>query len=460
MTEIIYPTLDLFIYQLRNGLGDSDTQITENHKIFWNNLPDEIKVSLEKESEAENIEYTKLLGLLNSLVKPIPNIKDNYYLFSSKKQNLEGYYYPVRLYDTYGLIFDTSINDRKNSQPITSFKTLAKQAETKKGNLGKSWMASGYLSTAIKSDPKALAEKIYKELVNREWQNPEEGKFLGANLFEVWKSPQKWRDIELENSHILIVIYPNLWTMELAADFYGDWLRLLCSRNKILWEYTYSQQLTRELQDEFKLIIDRTKEVKNLHTSSKNTELNQKQLNQLQKILVESITALSDYATKLSYLEILKSAIETNLSAYKKYLKDIEIKAQEKQKENNQIGDTNIQCLEKFTEIVQQKYKIQVEQDYISLSVGLKIAEDLINTVRGIIDIEQTKRDRALNTTVAVAGIGLATSQIASAVILAQQPNDYQNHLRFRAEVFGWSLLIGSVFAVLMYLILRFSRRK
>ena len=84
----------------------------------------------------------------------------------------------------------------------------------------------------------------------------------------------------------------------------------------------------------------------------------------------------------------------------------------------------------------------------------------MINTVRGIIDIEQTKRDRTLNTTVAVAGIGLATSQIASAVILAQQPNDYQNYLRFRAEVFGWSLLIGSIFAVVMYLILRLFRHK
>lgn len=459
MREIIYPTLDLFIYQLRNGLGDSDTQIAENHQSFWKNLPDKIKVSLEKESEAENPEYAKLLELLESSIKQAHNIKDNYYLFSNEK-NLESYYYPVRLYDTYGLLFDTSINDRKNSQPITSFNTLAKQAETKKGNLGKSWMASGYLSTATKPDPKALAEHIYRELVNREWQNPQEGKFLGANLFEVWKSPQKWQDIESENSHTLIVIYPNLWTMQLAADFYGDWLRLLCSRNKILWEYAYSQQLTKELQDEFKLIINRTQKIKNLYASSKNTEFNQQQLNKLQKILSNSIATVSDYATKLSYLEILKSAIETNLLAYKKYLKDIEIKAQEKQKEDNQIGDTNIQCLEKFTETVQQKYKIQVEQDYISLSVGLKIAEDLINTVRGIIDIEQTKRDRTLNTTVAVAGIGLATSQIASAVILAQQPNDYQNYLRFRAEVFGWSLLIGSIFAVVMYLILRLFRHK
>ncbi len=60
---------------------------------------------------------------------------------------------------------------------------------------------------------------------------------------------------------------------------------------------------------------------------------------------------------------------------------------------NNQICDTDLKYLENFPQLVKQKYKIQVEQDHTNLSVGLKIAEDLINTIRGIIEIEQTKRD-------------------------------------------------------------------
>ncbi|WP_414572160.1 hypothetical protein [Nostoc sp. CCY 9925] len=83
--------------------------------------------------------------------------------------------------------------------------------------------------------------------------------------------------------------------------------------------------------------------------------------------------------------------------------------------------------------------------------------QNLNNTIQGIIDLEQTKSDRTLNTTIAIAGVGLATSQIASAVILAQ-PNDYQQHLRFRAEVFSWSVGIGIFFAVLIFISLRFRR--
>ncbi|MEH2420650.1 MAG: hypothetical protein V7K48_06790 [Nostoc sp.] len=109
-------------------------------------------------------------------------------------------------------------------------------------------------------------------------------------------------------------------------------------------------------------------------------------------------------------------------------------------------------------------YLLQIETDYINLSPGLTLLQNLISTIQGTIDIYQAKSDaygwlrlRTLNTTIAIAGVGLATSQIASAVILAQ-PNDYQQHFRFRAEVFGWSVGIGVFFAVLIFISLRFRR--
>ncbi|MBD2211183.1 hypothetical protein H6G27_14985 [Nostoc linckia FACHB-104] len=461
MTEIVYPTLDIFVYQLRNGLGDTDEQIKNNHSRFWQNLPEKIKVDLASETEADNPEYTKLLGLLNQGIKQNLSIKDNYYIQSFTDAQLEGYYYPVRLYDTYGLLFDCSINDRNHPQPMSAIKKLAAETATKKGNLGKSCMISGYFSSATKPDPEALANEAYQELANREWQNPEAGKFLGASLFEVWKAPQKWQSVEAENSHVLIVFYPNLWTMEVAAEFYGDWLRLLCARNKIIWEYCYSQQLTRNLQEEFKLITDKAKTIKSCYPSDKNGKLTQKQLQELQTILSNSISIVSEYATKLSYLEILKSAIETNLQAYQKYLVDIENKAKNKQKQDNQLGDTDLKCLESFIATVKQKYQVQVEQDHISLSVGLKVAEDLINTIRGIVEIEQAKRDRTLNNTIAIASVGLATSQIASAVILAAKPEPVNKLTGVeQASAFFLSLGIGVLGSLFILGILRIFRPK
>ena len=73
-------------------------------------------------------------------------------------------------------------------------------------------------------------------------------------------------------------------------------------------------------------------------------------------------------------------------------------------------------------------------------------------------EIYQTKSDRTLNTTIAIAGIGLATSQIASAVILTQPPKN-KDPLEFRTEAFFWSLGIGAIAMLITLAILRLFRR-
>ncbi|MEB3181932.1 MAG: hypothetical protein VKL59_23290 [Nostocaceae cyanobacterium] len=83
--------------------------------------------------------------------------------------------------------------------------------------------------------------------------------------------------------------------------------------------------------------------------------------------------------------------------------------------------------------------------------------ENTIKTVQGIIDIERTKSDRQLNHTVAIAGVGLATSQIASAAILAQLP-DEPTPPTYKIYVFVVSLLIGAIIAFLTYKLLQKPR--
>ncbi|MEC4815211.1 MAG: hypothetical protein SAK29_18325 [Scytonema sp. PMC 1069.18] len=115
----------------------------------------EIKVDLDAEEKGENPEYIKLLEeLIEQSTKQQFNIQNNHYYFTdtSDRYQLEGYYYPIRLYDTYGLIFDCSIDDKTNPQPIDVFKNLQQQAATKSGSIGKTWMVSGSLVPGIKRD--------------------------------------------------------------------------------------------------------------------------------------------------------------------------------------------------------------------------------------------------------------------------------------------------------------------
>jgi hypothetical protein len=128
--------------------------------------------------------------------------------------------------------------------------------------------------------------------------------------------------------------------------------------------------------------------------------------------------------------------------------------------------DSDLDFLKFFSEreIYAKKYQRQIEADYANLSPGLTLLQNLNSTIQGIIDLEQTKSDgalrtsradRTLNTTIALAGIGLATSQIASAVIVTQDTPNPQVSFAYRTQAFVGSLGIGAIAVLIAFIILR-----
>jgi hypothetical protein len=100
--QLIYPTVDLFLYDLGEGLGELETKIEKNRRDFFTRIYGE-KLDTEilnkiKSVEEKDGDYLPLL----SGVQPL-------------KQG-DGYYYPVKLRDTYGLQIDCSGEIDLNSQ--------------------------------------------------------------------------------------------------------------------------------------------------------------------------------------------------------------------------------------------------------------------------------------------------------------------------------------------------------
>jgi len=86
---LIYPTVDLFVYDLADGIGQNENQISQNRQNFWQKIYGDISASqLEKLKQAETAtaDYIELLG------------KNNLANFESP---LDGYAYPVKIGDTY-----------------------------------------------------------------------------------------------------------------------------------------------------------------------------------------------------------------------------------------------------------------------------------------------------------------------------------------------------------------------
>ncbi|MCF2151204.1 hypothetical protein IQ276_033275 [Desmonostoc muscorum LEGE 12446] len=457
MSDLIYPTLDLFAYNLGEGLGDNQDDIKKRRNQFLalmpKNIQDILIPAFDKESALQNPEYIELLKIAGQI--------STFHDFPTKEINnykLQGYYYPVRLKDTYGLLFDCSVDEKDNPQKLSCLRYLKQQAHSIKADLGKTWIISG-IAPSHNTDTENLAKNIYKNLmieekspnltdadyeslISQEWQYRKAGKFLNASVFEIWQMPNNWVNIE-DGNHVLVFLYPNQQSMQDATKFYKDWMHLFCYRNKIIWAYSETRKIQKLLKNGFKTIRE------TINLVSKKSDLQG-----LKAILEKNIENYYKYVIDLNNLDILSKTIEVNWLNYKEYIKYINNYINEN---SGKFGDTDLKFLEDINSIIQEKYQAQVRQDYDSLRPGIEILETLLNTIRGMVEIEQAQRDRNLNNTVAIAGVGLATSQIASSIIIAQEPPP-DNTPFFKTTAFVWSVGTGVVASVILWSILRLYR--
>lgn len=450
MTELIYPTINLFLYDLRDGLGQNPEEVVNNHDKFKQRFPENIRDSLLQFDTQFDAEYVELLG--NQRIER----------FKASGGLYEGYYYPVRLGDTYGLLLDCSINNQVTPYPINCFADLKTQIDIKlksqSASIGQTWMLTGHLPNNSSRTPESIAQACYNAFIPKgNWQKDFQGQghLLGGTLFELWRyrlsmkedtrssSPPNLQSIQ-ENHHVIIALYPDAIAHHKAAEFNFDWMRLFCYRNKILWAYAQSRYLKQQLKADF---VPLQKGITDLRTVS----YPKPKLKLLTPILEKAQNTLSRYSINISYFDYQLRNIEINLDNYKKRLVTLQEKPDRETinsllpKEltsliqnpaitslisnsalspllsqlTNSQGFLDLKFLEKFSNDVEDKYLIQVQKDYENLSPGEKLLEGLmnsINSVRSLIEIDQQERDRNLQSTIAIVGVGLAAGSVVASI--------------------------------------------
>lgn len=440
---LIYPTVDLFVYDLADGIGQNENKISQNRQNFWQKIyGDKISASqLEqlKQAETATADYIELLG------------KNNLAKFESP---LDGYAYPVKIGDTYAVQFDLSgkigPEDKKFAPEEIDRLGWQKEKIISRVNLqatiGQSWLVWGQL-TADDQDALATAKNCYTKLnlfPNAKWGRDFQvaGKFLDADFYELWLRPGDRANID-QNYHVLICLFPCSGQSirdinNTVAKLYVELLRLFAYRNKVISSYTQSRQLKAKIKEASRQIKEIFTRLPQQVTAAKFD------LEELQQSLVKCLTICSIYAEYLSDLEEQENTIKTNVENYNRRLeiigKDMGSDAQ------------GFKFMAKFSDFAQEKYIWQVKADNKSLSPGLRLLENAIETIEGIIEIERAKSDRALNVTIAAAGVGIATSGVAASVY-AGQIKTPQNPMGANV-VFGLSMGLGIVLGVLSAIVL------
>ncbi|ALF54287.1 hypothetical protein ACX27_17865 [Nostoc piscinale CENA21] len=444
--QLIYPTLDLFLYDLKSGLGQDEEKLEQNRQLFWQkvygNQLDSKKIEELAQAETDSYDYIELLG------------HKKYEFFPSP---LNGYYYPVQLGDTYALQVDCTANyisDYKYSpQSIDCLHNLQTEILTKinhqNGKLGQSWLIWGQLSTD-NQDPQATAQECFAQLKlhpQQNWQNDFIGqdKFFGGTIFELQRLPAKAPNLH-DSYHLLICLFPyQIKTdaiREISSKLSPQLLQLLRYRHKIHWANSQSQEIKDNLKQAAKLA---QAIVNNLNANLKKPDI---KINELETFLKNTPEILLKYTNNLAYLDDQRRTIEVNINNYQKRYQEL-IKLD---------SNSDWEFLQIFSNYTKEKFLAQIETDQANFSPGLTLMENYIKTIQGIIDIERTKSDRNLENLIGSVGIGLAISQIASSILVSQYPPQKETPF-FLTTVFGGSVVAGVLTSIIAWILFKKIRR-
>lgn len=389
------------------------------------------------------------------------------------REPLDGYIRHQKMQDSQMVQIDCSGN---KSEEVKSLQELAniqqtvlkysnKPDKTSLGKLGSSWLVWGQLMPENPS-PLSLAQEICEQLKFEEnspnWQVDliAKGPLLGANLYELWCPPQGQG--EGESYHLLICLFESHWRKEALQKRVGYLLKhcqsLFLYRHKVVWAFQQSRHLRESLQQPSRLVPQVTNQsLARLEQSTVN-------LTELQDHLRQSLNVLAVYATQLNYLQEQRYTIEINLENYRqRVLKLAALSAEDSpkplgEKPGEWQGQGSSLLFDKFSQFAQDKYLRQIERDYSSLSPGLLLVENSIKAVESLNQIEQTRSDRRLNTTLTIASVGVATSAVVATVVVAEPPEN-RHQLEFQVTTIVGSLVIGGLISFLVWCGLNWGRK-
>lgn len=397
MSSLVYPTLDLFLYDLKEVLNTTQEVTRKNQEYFAQRLPNPSEIV---DSDIES-EYLELL--------PQKKTQD----FQTSKA--EGYYYPVRLNDTYGLQIDCSVNNQTEPQAVEWFCSLKSEIELQLKNrpitLGQAWILSGWLPENSNQNPKEIAQDCYRAFAkNGNWQRDfqGEGTFLGGKIFQLWQPvtdfvAESSNHLHLEHTPILIAIYPNQASAQKAANFYPDWMGLFCYYSKINWAYAQSRLIKKDIFSYYKKVEDAREKIsfQNHHSARYHSIDFEQALDNIQQ-------ATKQYNSNLLELAFQKQVIDINLINYQTRLEFI--------RKNPKVdANSQLEFLNQFSDLVTKKYLVQIDKDSENMQLGFRLLENNINAVRSRIELAKAERDRSFQEFVAVVSAGIAAVSFAPA---------------------------------------------
>ncbi|MGI0500431.1 hypothetical protein [Limnospira platensis] len=440
------PKLTLIAFQLRNTLQSGNDPInTSDHlwkkcrelgiKLGSPQLKDLIK---QLQTPDGKIGFASTDNNSNSdhipLLKPDPNtFLDFYGKPGVNSPQIKGGVYPVQIHDTYAV--DITLYRPEAVVKVSELQTFLNpdyclNPDFINSDLGQTLLfwaehngaenQSDFINSCIRGlFPPTEAELLLKH-------PPGEGQLFGSPIFE-YQTPTIHLLIWLNNS-------PETQQLESQGGYYEPLINLLCCRHKILYAYRQSRWCYQQAKQLYQQLSP------HLQTIQELPETTRQKLDILKQELTKLPGLSFEYFNYIQQMKIHLNTIETNLRNYQTCVKNLE---------NIAIPEDNLPFLQEFQAKARSIFIEQIEVDLEYLIPGQELFSELINTIRGLVEIEQTECDRSLEHTIQILGAGLGAGGIVASAVSGDiergflvKNDQHQYILNPGISALFWSLLV------------------
>ena len=448
--KVAYPKLTLYAFQLRHNFAGNNKPL-DNADNLWqkcqqigqkNGIPK--LENLPKLIEETNNQKSSITGEM------LPDINFTFTAIEHKNNlHLSGDANPLLIHDTYAL--DLTFRYRESEVKLTNLHELNPDKcllpQNIKASLGQTLVFFAQPVDKFENEQEfadACVAALLSEKTVRELQIycQHGGKLLGGSIFEYNNDA----DAPENQCHILIWLnnHPQTSSLENAGEYYYPLINLLLCHSKIIYarsEAIWCDEQARLAYSDLENYKQEFKEQKNSSIDLKFDKFNQ-WLNEIPEISF-------NYAGYLRDLELHRTTIQTNSKNYRLYLDKLNKIC---------IDSDDLEFLSNFLELAENTFVEQINTDLDYLNLGQNLFDQMIGTIRGIVEIEQAKRDRSLERTIQVLGIGFGGGAIVSGVVTQHidkpfAPINFNYPVHPLVLSLVWSFLATFVFGLLAWLI-------
>ncbi|MGK7881471.1 MAG: hypothetical protein AB4060_15440 [Crocosphaera sp.] len=444
MAEIIYsPEINLFAFHLfRTPQLDGEEDLNGTllwdkfHQVIFDKFYIDKKLNL-KDPKPNNQRFE----LLNSSDISLPiNTKIEH---QGELWELEGFVYPLQLYDSYGLGFSLGFPEPKPQELKATNTSILEEfnpdscllPDSINSDLGQTLIITAWLDKQQQQldhkSLKNLSDECLRAFVPKE-KRPlfhREGDLFGSPIFEygLIRSEGIYR-------HVLVWLFKSPETYDKFYDAYNSLLDLFFYRSKVIREFQNSRDTYKVIYQEFEAIEQSVGEI--FRGLSSENILNSQDLRLLKNKLKELTKKSVEYTKLLRDLEFRRNSIFIHSDNYNTKLQII--------REELELSEPEaLAFLEQFSNEYCQTFQAQIQADLSYFVQGTSLLERAIDSIRGIVEIDQAERDRQLQSSISSAGAAITVGGIiasSSGQVTQQNPISLSGE---KVHPFTWFVLLS-----------------